>query len=201
MSKVVFDDATHTYTVDGVELPSVTHICRFLHHDTAINAKPWLRDAAADRGSRIHAYTAMIDYGEPLVDEEIDIDCLGYVQAYRRFLKDYKPEWCGIETIMGSTELGIAGTCDRYGNVDGVRTIVDIKTGSSVNSAAVLTQLEGYWKLLHKEKGFFADASEVLLLRKDWTYEFRALGDETPILWDECFQLHKSLSQKGLTIR
>lgn len=201
MSKVVFDEANHTYTVDGVELPSVTHICRFLTHDTAINARPWLRDAAADRGSRIHAYTAMIDYGEPLVDEEIDIDCLGYVQAYRRFLKDYKPEWYGIETVMGSTELGFAGTCDRYGKVNGVNTVMDIKTGSSVNGTAVMSQLEGYWYLLYDEKDFYADDYSVLLLRKDGTYSYESLADQYECLWDECLKMHKTLSQKGLTIR
>ena len=43
-----FDEEKHLYTLNGVELPSVTEICRFLNYDTAVNAKPWLRDAAAD---------------------------------------------------------------------------------------------------------------------------------------------------------
>ena len=199
MNNVVFEEATHTYIVDGVELPSVTHICRFLHYDTAVNAKPWLRDVAADRGTRIHAYTAMLDYGEPLGDEDIDMDCLGYVKAYRRFLEDYKPQWDGIETVLGSTKLGYAGTVDRYGKIGKDSVVLDIKTGSSVNRIAVNSQLWGYENLL-EEKSFEADLSFVLLLRKDGTYVLKDLTAEHAF-FDYCLEMHQTLSQKGMRIR
>lgn len=202
MSNVVFDEQSHTYTVDGVKLPSVTHIIRFLHYDTAVNAKPWLRDIAANRGSRIHAYTAMLDYGEPLDELDIDFDCIGYVKAYRRFLEDYKPQWCGIETVLGNLELGYAGTCDRYGEVDGLKTILDIKTGSMVHGPSVAAQIEGYWHLLHREKGFSANNYAVLLLNKDGTYKYiDRLEDDFQILFDECLEIHKALNRKGVAIR
>ena len=199
MNNVVFDEATHCYTVDGEELPSVTHICRFLSVDVTAKASPWLRDIAADRGSRVHAYTVVLDYGEE--PEDIDPDCEGYVLAYRRFLKDYKPEWAGIETVMGSVKLGYAGTCDRYGTVNGVSTVVDIKTGSTLNKVAVNSQLEGYDYLLMETKQFYPEACCVLHLRKDGTYDYRDLVEECDSLWGECFTLHKTLSQKGLTLR
>lgn len=199
MSEVHFDEASHTYTVDGVELPSVTQICRFLHVDTAEKAKPWLRDLAADRGSRIHAYTVMLDYGEE--PGEADEDCAGYLNAYRRFLRDYKPQWFGIETVMGSLRLGYAGTCDRYGIVAGREVVVDIKTGSSVNKVAVCSQLEAYACLLMEEKNFFPNGCCVLLLRKDGTYEYRDLVEDAASLWEDCLRIHQTLSKKGLTLR
>ena len=31
-----FDESTHTYTIDGKEVPSVTEVCRFLSYDQKI---------------------------------------------------------------------------------------------------------------------------------------------------------------------
>lgn len=42
---IQFHEASHTYTLDGVDLPSVTHICRFLAYDYKSD-KPWLAEAA-----------------------------------------------------------------------------------------------------------------------------------------------------------
>ena len=30
---ITFDEAAHRYTVDGVEVPRVTEVCRFLSYD------------------------------------------------------------------------------------------------------------------------------------------------------------------------
>ena len=69
--KITFDEAAHRYTVDGVEVPSVTEVCRFLSVDQKSD-RPWLAKVAADRGTRVHAACAAIDYGlEPEEDAEI----------------------------------------------------------------------------------------------------------------------------------
>ena len=60
---IQFHEASHTYTLDGVDLPSVTHICRFLAYDYKSD-KPWLAEAAARRGTAVHEACALIDYGE-----------------------------------------------------------------------------------------------------------------------------------------
>ncbi len=59
-----FVEDGHKYLLDGVEMPSVTQICKPLTVDVAERAKPWLRDAAAKRGSDIHEICADIDIGE-----------------------------------------------------------------------------------------------------------------------------------------
>jgi len=194
---VVFDPATHTYTVDGVRLPSVTEICRFLSYDRKSD-KPWLAQQAADRGTRVHEYTVMLDYGEE--PEDIEPDCAGYVTAYRRFLHDYQPEWQGIETVLGSKSLGYAGTCDRYGVINGRRAVLDIKTGSSVNKVSVASQLAGYEMLLWSTKDFTADDPCCLLLRKDGTYVFEVLQIAFSA-FSACQKINLLLSQKGMTIR
>lgn len=194
---VVFDPAAHTYTVNGVKLPSVTEICRFLSYDRKSD-KPWLAQQAADRGRRVHEYTVLLDYGEE--PESMEPDCAGYVAAYRRFLRDYQPQWQGIETVLGSNYVGFAGTCDRYGEIDGRRVVLDIKTGSSVNKAVVKSQLDGYWALLSATKDFQAEDCLCLLLRRDGTYTLEDVSD-VPSLLDCCETIHKTLSRKGMTIR
>ena len=191
--EVIFDEDTHRYTVDGVEVPSVTHLCRFLFVDIAAKAKDWLRDIAADRGSRIHAYTVMLDYGEE--PEEIDQNCVGYLIAYRRFLKDYHPRWEGIETVMGGKNIGYAGTCDRYGYIQDRSCVLDIKTGSTIHKVGVATQLDGYWWLLANFRSFCAEDSYCLHLHKDGTYDLLLIDRNLSCLV-ECKKLHRALTAK-----
>ena len=67
-SRVQFDEATHTYTLDGVELPSVTHIIRYLAVDKANNADPNMALIARERGSAVHEATVMYDYSGEIPD-------------------------------------------------------------------------------------------------------------------------------------
>lgn len=188
-----FDEATHTYRLDGQVLPSVTQIIRFLNYDTAENAKSWLRDVAADRGSRVHAYTADIDMGaEP---ENYDWDCVGYIQAYKSFLRDYNPQWTHIEAVAGSLELGYAGTIDRIGRIDGETTIVDFKTGSKIHVDALTAQLHGYTWLAMNNK--LCDSMPKRLgvqLKRDGTY--RLFWCELDFdIWNACMTIHKKLEK------
>ena len=60
---LTFDEATHTYTLDGIQLPSVTEVTRFCAYDYKSD-RPWLAEAAARRGTAVHEACALIDYGE-----------------------------------------------------------------------------------------------------------------------------------------
>lgn len=156
MTQLVFDEGTHTYTLDGVELPSVTQICKPLTVDIAENAKPWLRDAAAERGTRVHEICAEIDLIGSAEDIEVPPDIAGYVSAYLDFLRDYRiKSWNAVEIPLGSSKLGYAGTIDRVGIIDGNRVIVDLKTGSRIDKPTLTAQLNGYrtlWETVKLEK-------------------------------------------------
>lgn len=189
---IAFDESTHTYTIDGVEVPSVTTVCRFLAYDQKSD-KPWLAKAAADRGTRIHAACAAIDYG--IAPEETD-DISGYLKAYRRFLKDYRPDWEGIEYIAGDTLLGIAGTIDRFGTLyDGRTCILDIKTGSQLHDAPLRAQLTGYKRLLAVNIGFYPDYLYALQLSKDGTYHLREVRQDDELL-NACIYINSAVERK-----
>lgn len=165
-----FDEATHTYSLDGKKLPSVTEICGLLNNWGDIN--PAILMQAARRGTVVHEYCELVDYG---VDEdgiEVEPELAGYVIAYMRFLRDYRPLWEMVEQKVYSDQFGFAGTLDRYGTIDGKPVLLDIKTSSSVNKLQKIIwacQLSAYQLLLAKE------GEEVkrwnLVLKKDGKYQ------------------------------
>lgn len=145
MSGLVFHEENHTYELDGVTVPSVTEICKPLTADIAANAKPWLRDAAAAKGTAIHELCAEIDIQGNADDTSIPLQYSGYVTAYLKFLRDYQiSSWLAVELPIASKSIGVAGTVDRIGMVDAITTFVDIKTGSKIDKAILTAQLNGY---------------------------------------------------------
>ena len=190
--KITFDEAAHRYTVDGVEVPSVTTVCRFLSYDQKSD-RPWLAKVSADRGTRVHAACAAIDYGE---DPEEDAEISGYLTAYRRFLKDYRPDWEGIEYTVGDAVLGIAGTIDRFGTLyDGRTCILDIKTGSQLHDAPLRAQLTGYKRLLCFNRGFWSSYLYALHLSEDGTYHLREVWQDDELL-NACIYINKAVERK-----
>ena len=192
MQKIAFDAENHQYYIDGVKIPSVTTVCRFLAYDQKSD-KPWLARVAADRGTRVHEACAAIDYG--LYPEETE-DISGYLKAYRRFLKDYRPDWEGIEYTVGSAEIGMAGTIDRFGTLyDGRRCILDIKTGTQLHDAPLRAQLTGYKRLLALDRGFYPEYLYALQLSKDGTYTMVDVRQDDELL-NACMFIHNAVRRK-----
>jgi len=189
--KITFDEATHTYTVDGRVVPSVTTVCRFLSVDLQ-SGKPWLAKEAADRGTRVHAACAALDWGE---EPDVTPDIAGYITAYRRFLKDYRPEWEGIEYTVGNQVL--AGTIDRFGYLyDSRFCILDIKTGARLHDVPLRGQLTGYRLLLALQRHLPPDAFlYALQLSRDGTYVLREVRQDDELL-KACLFLHQAAERK-----
>ena len=151
MSKVQFDEATHTYTLDGVELPSVTHIIRYLAVDKANNADTNMALMARERGSAVHEATVMYDYSGEIPDD-FPAEYAPYLEAYVQFCRDYRIKWELIEHQMGNATLGFAGTLDRFGFIDDKLCILDIKTSYKVDIPSLSAQLTAYHDLLLNEQ-------------------------------------------------
>lgn len=168
---LVFNEADHIYMIDGVPVPSVTEICKPLTADIAATAKPWLRDAAAVKGTAIHEICAEIDLQGGV--DGIDVPPLyaGYITAYLKFLRDYQiRSWMGVELQIGSKYLGAAGTLDRIGIIDNAFTIVDLKTGTKIDKAILTAQLNAYQSILfHPDCNFNFDANK-------WRRNVKLLG-------------------------
>ena len=146
MAEFLFDETTHTYTLDGVVIPSVTEICAPI---TCGKYPPvGVVQQAAARGTRVHELCALYDMDA--LPDEIEAGLVGYVKAWAAFCRDYKPVWTHIEfPLYGEIDPGqpFAGTLDRIGEIDGRTRVVDIKTTASLDrpaKVALCAQTCGY---------------------------------------------------------
>ena len=194
---LTFDEATHTYTLDGIQLPSVTEVTRFCAYDYKSD-RPWLAEAAARRGTAVHEACALIDYGE---EPEETPEIAGYLKAYRRFLKDWKPEWKLIECPIADRNMKMAGTMDRFGIIHNAPAILDIKTGQ-LHDAALIAQLTAYANLwlyqLEDDPLPPFPSLYALKLSKDGTYELREIPCNLDLLY-ACLAIHKATERKKRT--
>jgi hypothetical protein len=87
------------------------------------------RDTAAQLGSAVHAIAEKISRGQEF---SVELDHLPYVEAYRRFLEDYQPEFKSLERMVFSEEHGYGGTFDSIAAINGQTFLIDTKTSKSV---------------------------------------------------------------------
>ena len=194
--RLVFDEERHMYFYDGHIYPSVTEICAPLQ---SFDVNPAVLQQAQRRGTQVHEYTQLIDYGIEPDELEVEPELAGYVIAYMRFLRDYKPEWDMIEQPLVSTSQQYAGTLDRFGVIDGKPWLVDIKTTSQPKRPTLISwacQLEGYAMMLECDIYRRAD----LQLKKDGSYRLFDAGEteckytfDAVELFDQLLNINKIL--------
>jgi genome maintenance exonuclease 1 len=162
-----FYDRGHVYMLDGERIPCVSDLCRFLHREVYKDAPSWQMEAAADRGTKVHAATEALDGSGRA---EIEDEYLPYLQAYAAFLSEHEVQWELTEQSMYHPEHKYAGTIDRYGKVDGVLTLLDIKTTYRVMKPLCLASLNLY-RMMLEARGKTAEQLMILHLKKDGTYK------------------------------
>lgn len=129
---------THEYLIDGIKVvPSVTTILGYLTDTEYKDIDKGVLEQASRRGTLVHEYTQLMDYNA--LPDEIEFELKGYLEAYAKFLRDYKPDWQYIELPVYNEKMCYAGTVDRIGKIDGEICVVDIKTLSSPNKMAKFT--------------------------------------------------------------
>jgi len=173
-TRLVFDEEKHLYLYDGHIYPSVTEICAPLQ--SFADVSPAVLQQAQRRGTQVHEYAQLIDYGVEPDALEVEPELAGYVLAYMRFLRDYKPEWDMIEQPLVSTAQHYAGTLDRFGKIDGRPWLVDLKTTAQPKRPTLISwacQLEGYARMMECDIYRRAD----LQLKKDGSYRLFDAGE------------------------
>jgi hypothetical protein len=140
MSNLFFDPVRHEYTWCGKKVPPVSTI---LKEAGFINGT-FFTEEGRERGKAVHKAIEMHCRGahcfrSPVIDP--------YVHAFKQFEKDC--DWVSeiIEVPMACEQY--AGTPDAIGLFQGMRAIIDVKTGSI--SAATGLQLAAYEKLYRGE--------------------------------------------------
>ena len=154
MPELLFDPETHTYTLDGKEIPSVTQLVE-IYSTAKVEEDSDLEltfESAAERGTLLHGYLEHRLTGGEIEDYEIPVAYSGYVEAIELFLSEHELEPMLIETPMCSASMRnilneimfFAGTPDYVGGFDGNLAILDWKFVSQIQKAKVGAQLCGY---------------------------------------------------------
>lgn len=181
MSHLHLDEATHTYWLDGAQIPGVTSVLSVAHSFGFVSAEAL--ESAQERGTYVHKMCELDDLGTLHPDEESGAFG-GYLRAWRNFCREYGAAWDGgVECIGHSRVYRYAGTVDRRGTLKRRpgRWVIDIKT--SVQKYKVWgLQTAAYRNIAAEEDARWSTAQRATVrLRNDGKYLF----DEhlNPIDW------------------
>jgi len=166
---LTFDDSSHTYTLDGAVLPSVTQVLNDIFYTPGAE---WFTEEARLRGSYVHAAIAL-DHEGALDDDTLDPALAPYVAAWRAFKResDFRPlAW---EQAVCDPARGYAGTYDVIGQMGDnplvPPVLIDYKTGTPPPYAALQT---GAYARIAKSDRWPTLRRAELWLRPDGTYRF-----------------------------
>jgi hypothetical protein len=141
---ITFDPDTHTYTIDGQQVPSVTGILA----DIGFIDSQWFTDYARERGKLVHRIIHWHITGE-LDEDTIDPVLRGYFNAWLAFEKDTGFVSTATEEPLGSEIYRFAGTPDYVGTMNGSEVLIDAKTGAAY--PATQLQTAAYEILLNRK--------------------------------------------------
>ena len=176
-----YEDADHRYSIDGVEVISVTQA---LVSSGIIDTK-WFTEWARHRGSTVHKCIEFMVKGT-LDLNTVDPRIQGYLDAYQRFLDDTGFKCKAVERQVWSISGRFAGTLDQLGTFGDKTAIVDTKTGALLRPTGL--QLTGYASAIQQETGTFVERLVGLQLKQDGTYNMKAYRPEFEA-WKACLKV------------
>ncbi len=124
-----FDEATHTYTVEGRRLPSVTEILApirtdFSAVDPAVLEVARTRGVAIDRMIELHESGAL-DYSS------VTPEMAAYLEVWEKIKTDTGLKVMEVQERVANPHYGYAGTLDLRVHMFGKVSIVDVKCTAS----------------------------------------------------------------------
>jgi hypothetical protein len=204
---LTFDDASHSYRLNGRWLPGVTRViadCGYL------KGSDYFTEESRVRGQQVHKACHLVDLHAPeaeTLDDVLEIMDLGatiqpYVAGWLFFKRSngFKP--LGHETPLCLTDLNVAGTPDVWGTYpDGRLVSIDLKSwkgqGATPTRASEI-QTAGYKLMLRQCLGF--DVAVRLVVKMPGDGKFRQYLCQNPM--DEalfrscCFIWHDRANNK-----
>ncbi len=181
MTRLVFNEASHTYTLDGKLLPSVTQVLKALP-SPYLHVDPDVLEQAAEIGRAVHwiiEHEVLGDLEEALVDFHL----LPYLDQWRDFRRTSGFEVYLSEARVYSERYRYAGTLDLFGRLNGRKVLIDAKRTAAVPRSAG-PQTAGYENALRELRPDLIGKDEPVdrfalhLTPKRWTLvPFKEPGD------------------------
>ncbi len=191
---LTFDDATHTYLLDGEVIPSVTQVMKPLTEAYYNNVDTKILNMAANRGHIVHSAI------ETLLKDDIDDippEYSGYFNAFKRFMDDYPFDVVGIEMRTHHQILRYAGTVDLLCKIGNELILVDYKTTAKINDMLTGVQLEAYAAALASNDSH-VDNKAILHLHNDGRYKLKWYGkhnSENIAVFGACLKIYNHLQK------
>lgn len=194
---VTFDAERHQYCVDGSPVPSITQLVAPLgadYDEPDDDALELTIEAAAERGTTLHAYIEHRLTGGDPEDFEMPDQYSGYADAVELFLAEHTITPYAIEQRLGCEWC--AGTPDLTCEFDGKFSILDWKFVSQVVKSKVAAQLGGY-KHLCEYNDAFPEALYAVQFLKDGTYRLYPVDDSfATVAFTACTEIHTIKTRK-----
>lgn len=168
---LTFNEEDHSYHWSGRPVPSVTQVLAPVVDLSAV--PPDILSAAAAFGTAVHKACELDDLG--VLDEAaLDAPLVPYLDAWRRFSYEHSVIWDHVEKRLYHRTLRYAGTADRIGRVDGVPSVVDIKTSATLYPSVGL-QLAAYERAISADPLLDSVSQRISVrLKPDGSYEMHA---------------------------
>lgn len=167
MPELSFDDTTHTYTLNGLVIPSVSSIMEPLSSAKYAGISEKTLNRAADKGTSVHnAIENWIKFGI----EDIQPEHRGYFDGFLEWWEKSGPIIVvGSEVRMYHKLMRYGGTIDLLAYIGDELTLVDYKSTSALSDMTCGVQLEAYGQGLASH-GIQVQRKKILHLKKDGKY-------------------------------
>lgn len=196
---VEFDEATHTYRVDGERYPSVSEICDLMQIWSMLReGKTWtvareVLRAAAEFGTHVHEACHLDNLGQ-LDYDALDANLRPFVDGWRKFLADLKGVVVASEIIVVSRSHKYAGRLDALVRIRGKLWLIDIKATSAI-PRTVGPQTAAY-KHAHGDTKL---RRRVVRLKEDGSYESKILEETTDFAYfDAALKMARWFNMAGV---
>jgi hypothetical protein len=124
-----FDAETHTYTLDGKRLPSVTEVLEPLIDYSRVPRD--VLEHARIRGQHVHEAMALL-VRDDLDWSSLDPELVPYIEGGKRFLDESGLVVIASELRVACGRIGCAGTLDLLAHWRNSEAIIDWKATSAV---------------------------------------------------------------------
>ena len=163
MPELAFDDATHTYRLNGLVIPSVSTVMEPLKNELYKGIGDSTLANAADKGTIVHnAIENWIKFGI----EDVPPEFQGHFDCFIHLWNKYNPQVVGSEIRTYHKLLAYGGTIDLLAYIEGKLTLIDFKSTYTVSDMTCGVQLEGYSQALASH-GIKVERKMIWQLRKD----------------------------------
>ena len=148
METLEFLESEHIYLKNGILVPSVTQILQLIFPNKYKNVDKIILNKKASFGTEGHSIIEKLDVSDINIakNQILDIknkDLEVCIREYLRLVKKYKIEPLEHEKMVSYRYL-FCGTLDLIANIEGIRTLCDIKFTAELDKEYLSWQLGMY---------------------------------------------------------